>query len=182
MKLNRAARAIVGAGVLAATVLGGSQAANAVAPSPAGTDSTQACAPDGAQNGYYWNVNPVYKFVGSGQRSYGDPGGTINVSVGKTATVSGSITGTTSVDAGVVFVKASASVGVTIGASSSVTVTSGYSWPVPASHAPGAYVEIGSAGYRIDWQKGTYASPCTYVVKGSGVITGVTKNIAFSHN
>jgi hypothetical protein len=183
MRLSRAVRSTAGTALLAASLLcAGVQTAGA-APGPVvdGDFTIQAGDADGAVGGYYWKTNPVYKFVGSGQRVYGQSGGTITITKGTTKTISGSITGTTSGEANIIFAKATVSVGVTIGGSYAVTVTNAYSWQVPANQANG-WVEMGSAGYRIDWQKGIYQAPCTFVTKGSGVITGVTKSPAFAHS
>src|SRR5205085_2653779 len=49
-----------------------------------------------------------------------------------TGTVSGSVTGTASAEAGVIFAKASVSIGVTVGASWSKSDTWSYSKPVPS--------------------------------------------------
>jgi hypothetical protein len=123
---------------------------------------------------------PVY--VGNpATRVFGSPGGVLSISVGQTTTVSGSLQTTVTAEAGVIFAKASASVGITIGLSRAVTVTSGFTWTVPANQ-PHGWVEIGLHGYRINWSRYHYVTPCRQVTDRSGTLVGVTSNIHFGHS
>lgn len=130
----------------------------------------------------YYHVWKRSRYVRRGTfRSYGDSGGTLGRREGYTRTISGSFTGGTSVEAGVVFAKASVQASVTIGASKSVTTESSYTWEVPRSQKVG-WLEMGAYGYSIVWKKGHYRSPCTWVTTKSGAAVGVTKNPWFHHS
>lgn len=121
-------------------------------------------------------------YVGnSGNRVYGQSGGTITISYGQTWTTTGSVSLTAGVDAGVIFSKVSASVGVSVAKSKGTTATSSYSWKVPAAQKTG-WVERGNYGYTGSWQKGHYKSPCTWVTTASGSYKGVTKTPWYTHS
>ncbi|MDQ1653858.1 MAG: hypothetical protein QOI35_3058 [Cryptosporangiaceae bacterium] len=112
---------------------------------------------------------------------YGQGGGTLSIAAGKTITVSGSLQGTVSAAAGVVFEQVSVSVSATVSKSSAVTTTNGFSWPVPANQNPG-WIEMGAQGYQISWTQGYYRTPCIWVQTDSGTLLGVTPNVRFIHS
>lgn len=181
MMINLTRAAAVGAATIG-LLLGASGQAFAAAPVPAavsaGAAGTQACQPAGTQ----YNTSQSVSYIANGtSRIYGSAGGTLTIAAGTSKTISGSLQTTASAEAGVVFAKASVSVGVTIGLSKTVTTTNSYSWVVPANQNPG-WIELGSAGYQISWTKGTWQSPCTWVQTGSGSILGATSNQYFTHS
>lgn len=142
------------------------------------TVGPQVCEPSGTQ----YTTTQYTKYIGnSSTRVYGASGGTLTISAGKQTTVSGSLQGTASAEAGVIFAKASASVGISIGLSKTVTVTNSYSWKVPASQSVG-WIELGSAGYQITWSKGYYSTPCVWNRTGGGTILGATSSPYFAHS
>lgn len=134
-------------------------------------------------NGYWYYPTYTNKHIPSteaGARVDGDPGITLSIQVNKTYAVNASLQTTASVDAGVVFAKVGGSVAATVGASSSVSTANGGAWTVPAGGQRG-WLEIGSSGYQISWEKGTWQSPCTWVPAGSGTTEGATGNTSFAN-
>jgi len=111
-------------------------------------------------------------------RTYGSGGGTITIEKGESVETGGSLSATTTAEAGVVFAKASVSVGVTISKSWSTSLSKSYSWTVPSARTSG-WIEMGSVGYKITYERGHYKSPCTWVSEKKDTITGVTKNLWF---
>lgn len=129
-----------------------------------------------------------YRLINSGgyagdstTRTYGAGGGTISISRSESVSFSSSITGTVAAEAGVIFAKASVSVGITIGRTADTTLSKSYSYTVPASQTSG-WVEMGFRGYRINYDKGYYASPCTWVSQRKSTIYGVTQNTFFMND
>lgn len=181
MKTNLTRAAAVGA-VTLGLLLGASGQAFAAAPAAAtvsaGEVNPRACQPAGVQ----YNTTQSVSYITDGaSRIYGSPGGTLTIASGTSKAISGSLQTTASAEAGVVFAKASVSVGVTIGLTRTVTTTNSYSWVVPADQNPG-WIELGSAGYQINWTKGSWQSPCTWVQTGSGRVLGATSNQYFTHS
>lgn len=112
---------------------------------------------------------------------YGQGGGTLSIAAGKTITVSGSLQGTATFEAGAIFERVSIAVSATVGRSSAVTTTNTYSWPVPKSQSTG-WIEMGAHGYNISWTQGYYRTPCIWVQTDSGTLLGVTPNVRFIHS
>lgn len=169
--------------VLAATcttVVAAGPASAAVSP-----EKTQVCDPGGqAGDGYWYNISHSPKFLPSGDpdaRVYGTSGTNISISTAHQFGVNASLQTTATAEAGVVFAQLSASVGASVGASKSVTTTIGGSWTVPADQ-PRGWLEIGSAGYQINWEKGTYSTPCTFNAVDSGASEGATGSAEFVHS
>lgn len=170
--------ALTALGAAAAVVLGGAAPAMAAAPQPHQVTPQLCVSPAGP----YTQTSQTGIHISQGAyRAYGQGGGTITVSKGKTVTLSGTLQSTVSADAGVIFAKVSASVGVSVGLSKAVTATSSYSYAVPAGVSQG-WVEMGSHGYQIHWEKGHYASPCTWIVDSSGNLSGTTDQVDFTHS
>lgn len=129
-----------------------------------------------------YSVSTTSVYVGNiDERVYGKSGGTLTISKGTTQTWSGSITGTTTAEAGVIFAKASASVGITISSSRTQSLTVGYSWTVPSTQSTG-WIEAGNRGYNVKYTKYNYLSPCKYNVLKTGTVKGVTSNVMFTHS
>lgn len=111
-----------------------------------------------------------------GSRIYGDRGVTLSISKGISHTISGEVTGTVSVEAGVLFAQASASLAVSVGGS--VTTSSSHSgtWTVTTKVG---WLEVGTKnGYSFKWTKFHYRAPCTKVIEGKGTGKAVAKNAA----
>ncbi|WP_299955380.1 hypothetical protein [uncultured Modestobacter sp.] len=155
----------------AAIVLGGAT------PAMAAPMSTQACSAPGTQTQTTQRGIHISK---GAYRAYGQGGGTITITKGQTTTTTGTLQTTASVEAGVIFSKVSASVGVSVALSKAVTTTAGYSWTVPGTGQ--GWVEMGSYGYQIHWEKGHYNSPCTWVKTSQGDLSGTTSSPDFIHS
>ncbi len=139
--------------------------------------------PQVCETGTFYNETHSDRYVGdSSTRVYGSAGGVLSISKGITIQITGTLSGTVSADAGVVFAKVSSSVSLSVALSRSVTTTVGYSWTVPSDQDTG-WVEMGAHGYSIDWEKGHYVSPCSWVKTGGGTgLVGVTSNVEFAHS
>lgn len=115
-------------------------------------------------------------------RVWGSGGGTLSIGKDKSWSVSGSVTGTTSAEAGAIFAKASASVGVTVGAERTVTTTSSYTWKVPSTQSRG-WLEAGSNGVKVSYKKGYITrDTCEFKTQKTGTITGATSQISYNHS
>ena len=114
-------------------------------------------------------------------RAYGDAGGTLSITVGRQVTTGGSISGTTTAEAGVIFAKASVQVGVTVHRDWSNSVSHTYSWTVPSTQRVG-WLEAGHRAYWVSYSKKVLSWPCTPRVVKSGKILGNTSNIQFKHS
>lgn len=170
---------VLGAGSTAFAAPG--PVANGVTPAVC-TGIAQAVGPAPQAYTESYNTSQTDKYIGnSATRVYGQSGGTLSITSGTSTTTSGSLQTTATVDANAVFAGASLAVGVTIGLSKSVTTTIGYNWTVPSTQSTG-WVEMGSHGYQISWNKGHYNAPCTWVQDGSGTVLGTTSNAQFAHS
>lgn len=119
------------------------------------------------------NKKKIY-MASKGSRVYGDRGVTLSISKGVSHTISGQITGTVSVEAGVLFAKASASLAVTVGASVTTTTNIGGSWKVTQKVG---WLEVGTLhGYSFSWTKFHYRAPCKKVTEGKGTAKAAAKN------
>lgn len=128
-----------------------------------------------------YSVTPSATYKGdSSTRTYGQSGGTLTIALGESVTTGGSITGTTTAEAGAIFAKASVSVGVTIKKDWTNSVTRSYSWKVPKTQSTG-WIEAGHRAYRVAYTKKTIVAPCN-VAKKTGRILGNTSNIMFIHS
>jgi hypothetical protein len=141
--------------------------------------SYAACAEVG--NVYYTTTqSPTYR-GDSDTRTYGRSGGTLTIALGESVTTGGSITGTTSAEAGVIFAKASVSVGVTIKKDWTSSVTRSYSWKVPSTQSTG-WIEAGHHAYKVSYTKKTLVAPCNLRTDKTGTIVGNTSAIEFTHS
>lgn len=141
--------------------------------------ASQAACPEVGQVTY--SVSPSATYRGDkSTRTYGQSGGTISIALGESVTTGGSITGTTSAEAGVIFAKASVSVGVTIKKDWTNSTTRSYSWKVPKAQKTG-WIEAGHRAYAVSYTKNTIVAPCN-VKKKTGKIVGNTSNIQFIHS
>lgn len=141
--------------------------------------SYAACAEVG--NVYYSTTqSPTYR-GDRDTRTYGRSGGTLTIALGESVTTGGSITGTTSAEAGVIFAKASVSVGVTIKKDWTSSVTRSYSWKVPSSQSTG-WIEAGHHAYKVNYVKKTIVAPCNVKTVKTGSIVGNTSAIEFTHS
>jgi hypothetical protein len=112
-------------------------ASSLVAPIVAASPASARCAPPGDDVIYVFKDKSFTYYptnVHSDWVSFRN-GGTINYSQTKTMQVSASVTATVSAEAGVIFAKASTSLGVTVGGSKSWTQQWSYSANVPADTA-----------------------------------------------
>jgi hypothetical protein len=176
LKINRGG--LFAGAMAAATLIAVSGSVLAAAPAQAASVIT----PQVCETGTFYNEHHSATYVGNGNtKVYGQGGGTLSISSGKTITVSGSLQGTVSAAAGVVFEQVSVSVSATVGRSSAVTTTNGYSWAVPKSQSTG-WIEMGAHGYNISWTHGYYRTPCIWVQTDSGTLLGTTSNVQFIHS
>jgi hypothetical protein len=136
--------------------------------------------------------SPYYKFSGKkltylrarDGRIYGQSGVTLSISKGVSKTIGGSVTGTGSAEAGVIFAKASVSLAISVQYSRTTTTTFGASWTVPKSQ-PTGWLEVGTNnGYTFRWKRYHYRSPCTVVVDAHGTAKGPKRTAAlfFKHS
>jgi uncharacterized membrane protein len=148
------------------------------APLPATGDSVSVC-----ETGYFYSTAQTAAYIAakSGDRIYGDAGVTLTIAKGTTHTFSGSLTGTTTAEAGVIFAKASLAVGLTVGYSRAATTTQGGSWTVPSNQNPG-WLEMGDHAYNVKYTKYHYASPCTKVNDKTNTIKGATNSAWIKHS
>lgn len=111
-------------------------------------------------NVYYSFSNKSVSRILSNKRSdYLRGPGTITYTSSTTATASASMTATVSAEAGIVFAKASASLGVTVGASWSKTGTWSYTKPVPAGTT--ARLVMWHEARKFTVKKSRVVAPCT---------------------
>ncbi|MGO4596932.1 hypothetical protein [Terrabacter sp. 2RAF25] len=129
---------------------------------------------------YTTSQSPTYR-GDYNTRTYGKSGGTLTISLGESVTTGGSITGTTSAEAGVIFAKASVSVGVTIKKDWTSSVTRAYAWKVPSTQSTG-WIEAGHHAYKVTYTKKTVVPPCTLHTDKTGTIVGNTSAIEFTHS
>lgn len=154
--------------------------AGAAAPaSLADSSGTSAC-PEVGQVSYPTTQTATYRGDRS-TRTYGASGGVLEITLGESVTTGGSITGTTSAEAGVVFAKASVSVGVTIKKDWTSSVTRSYTWTVPSSQNPG-WIEAGHRAYNVNYIKRQIVAPCNVKTVKTGSILGNTSNVQFIHS
>ncbi len=164
MKILRSVTALLGACALALT---GVASANA-------SDVSGGASPYGLCNGgvpdlSVTNVNRAY--VPGSYQLPGSPGANLTIAVGTSSTVTGSVTVSTSVEAGAIFAKASVSAGITLSASTTSTATYSVNATIPAE---GGYIELGSEGRSFNWSATTYNNNCVVTNQESGSGTGAT--------
>lgn len=129
---------------------------------------------------YYTTPSATYR-ADSDTRTYGRSGGTLTITLGESVTTGGSISGTTTAEAGVIFAKASVSVGVTIKKDWTNSVTRAYSWPVPSKQSTG-WIEAGHRAYYVSYKQYRVDANCLDKLVKSGKILGNTSNIRFNHS
>ncbi|MCW2503552.1 MAG: hypothetical protein JWO79_1836 [Actinomycetia bacterium] len=176
LKINRGG--LFAGAMAAATLIAVSGSVLAAAPAQAASVIT----PQVCETGTFYNEHHSATYVGNGNtKVYGQGGGTLSIAAGKTITVSGSLQGTATFEAGAIFERVSIAVSATVGRSSAVTTTNTYSWPVPKSQSTG-WIEMGAHRYNISWTQGYYRTPCIWVQTDSGTLLGVTPNVRFIHS
>lgn len=149
-----------------------------------GASPATGCSVDGTSGPWYSvsGKSPVY-IPDSSSRVYGTSNVTLTLTVGKSWSVSGSVTGTAGSDAGVIFAKASASLSVSLTGTRSGTLTQGGSWTVPSGRT--GWFEIGTTNaYSFKWSKFKLDSKCNNVILASGTGKAPTKtaNPMFTHS
>lgn len=150
-----------------------SQAATPIQSAPVSEASSPA--PDGVcSGGWVYTTTktsgPTFQQA-AGASVSGDGGITLSLSRSKTYTVTGTISGSTSAEAGVIFAKASATVGASVALSHSSTITSGGTWTVPSNWA-GGRLTAGSMKYGGGWKKFQELPNCSLVLNKSGTWNG----------
>ena len=175
-------RAVAGALLVGLAVAGGVAAPAAAAPSaPA---RPMVCDPGNNHNLYSFSGKKKIYIRAKDGRVYGDSGITLSISKGVSKTIGGSVTGTASAEAGVIFAKASASLAISVQGSRTTTTTFSGTWTVPKSQKTG-WLEVGTYdGYTFKWSRYHYASPCRKVVDAKGTGKGPTRSasLAFKHS
>ncbi|MEV4424726.1 hypothetical protein ACN9M0_23555 [Streptomyces sp. R-07] len=99
----------------------------------------------------------------SGTEYKDGPGGTMNVSVTKTGTISASITGGTEAEGKIIVAKAKVSVSATIGGSFAIAVGHQYTHDVTKNKY--GHLQYGSWGYNVSWAKYSTSSDGCGTVK-----------------
>jgi len=164
-------------------------AASVLAPAPASAGTTgetqsQICDPGGKPPYYSFSgKKPIYIRAKNG-RIYGSSGVTLSITKGVSKTIGGSLTGTSSAEAGAIFAKASVSLAISVEYSRTTTTTFGGSWTVPDNQDTG-WLEVGTKnGYTFKWQRYHYRAPCTKVIEAHGTAKGPKKTAAlmFKHS
>ena len=174
MKFSLRSRRAVGLGLAAALAIGGASVVSAP------TASAAICETGSTPTAKVLTKTSTY--VGNtGNRVYGQSGGTITISVGESWTTTGSLTVTGTAGAGVVFASVSVAVGISVSYSRQTTTSSSYSWKVPSSQSTG-WVERGNYGWKGQYEQYYFKSPCTRVVTGSGSYKGSTNQAWFTHS
>lgn len=152
----------------------------AVAPASFADQRGPEACPEVGQVSYTTSSSAVYRGDRT-TRTYGASGGELEITLGESVTTGGSITGTTSAEAGVIFAKASVSVGVEIRKDWTNSVTRAYRWTVPSSQREG-WIEAGHRAYNVTYSKKQIVAPCNVKLVKSGTILGNTSNIQFIHS
>lgn len=140
-------------------------------------------APCTASGDDVYDVSPSYTHLPSdrpGTRAYASPGTTIVMEQNRPFDVRASPLTTAAVDAPAVLARLSASEGVPVSASASVDGGGTGSWTVPADQ-PSGWLEVGGAGYQVDWRRTTCSGDGTLAVVASGTMQGATARTSFSH-
>ncbi|MGO2541288.1 hypothetical protein ACT3TS_17735 [Specibacter sp. AOP5-B1-6] len=115
------------------------------------------------------NVNRAY--APGSYRLPGSPGANLTIDVGTSSTVSGSMSLSTTVEAGAIFASASVTAGIELSASETSTATYSVNATIPDE---GGYIELGSEGRSFNWSATTYNSNCVVTNQESGTGTGAT--------
>jgi hypothetical protein len=169
--------------VAAGSVIGAMTPGTASAAGAATSDSSRARV---CETGIFYSFSggkAIYIRAKNG-RVYGQRGVTLSISKGVSKTIGGSVTGTGTAEAGLIFAKASASLSISVEVSRTTTTTFGASWKVPKSQDVG-WLEVGTRnGHTFTWERYHYASPCNKVVDASGRGRGPTRNasLMFKHS
>lgn len=177
MRLRSALSAGLGAFTAAAILTQPAMAAAFPAPTP------ERCYSSSATRWSFSNKSLVYKAAKHG-RVYGQSGVTLTIQKGTSYTVGGSVTGTTGVDAGILFAKASASLAISVTASRTTSTIFTGSWKVPATQAWG-WLEVGTKqAYKFSWKKYHMVGECTVHVDAHGTAKAPTRSaaLAFRHS
>jgi hypothetical protein len=142
------------------------------------------CDPGGNPPHYAFSGKKAIYIPARHGRVYGQSGVTLSISKGVSKTIGGSLTGTSSAEAGVIFAKASVSLAISVQYARTTTTTFGGSWTVPKKQSVG-WLEVGTrGGYTFKWQRYHYRTPCTKVVDAHGTAKGPRKSAAlmFRHS
>jgi hypothetical protein len=120
------------------------------------------------------NVSRVY-VPGTYQVS-GSAGVELELAVGWDTTVTGTISAEATMEAGVIFAKASTTVGVSLALSRTMTNSVSMTATVPAN-VPEAYMELGAEGRSFSYVATRYNSNCVVIEQKSGPATGATMRL-----
>jgi hypothetical protein len=127
-------------------------------------------------------VTEAYRRPPAAQRSYGDAGTVVYVERNTSYTITGSIAGSTTVEAGVIFAKASVQVGASVSNAKTVSTSTGASWRVPSNQHRG-WLEMGALGYDVAWYKKVWNSgKCRWTIIKGKTVKGVTASAWFKHS
>jgi hypothetical protein len=128
-------------------------------------------------------TSEAYRAPSASLRVYGDPGTTVSISRGTTNTITGSISTVSEAEAGVIFAKASVSLGISVAKSKSVTTTVGGSYKIPGSASKRGWIELGSMGYDIYWYKDVWnQGTCKYTKVVGKTLKGVSASAWIRHS
>ena len=165
---------------IAAVLVAGGTFVLIPASASATTNPSIASCPEVGQVSYTTSQTATYRGDGT-TRTYGQAGGELEISLGESVSTGGSISGTTTAEAGVIFAKASVSVGVEIRKDWTNSVTRAYRWTVPSTQ-PTGWVEAGHRAYNVSYTKTQIVAPCSVKTVKVGTIVGNTSNIQFIHS
>lgn len=93
-------------------------------------------------------INVGKAYVAGDKRFHGSPGANLTLSRGESSTVTGTMSVSTEVEAGVIFASASVQIGVSLSLSKTTSIDYSVSATVPAE---GGYIELGAQGISFDW-------------------------------
>ncbi|NYE93988.1 hypothetical protein FHU41_000209 [Psychromicrobium silvestre] len=110
-------------------------------------------------------------YVKGSYRLAGSPGAHLTIAAGTTSTITGTITLSTTVEAGAIFAKASVSAGVSLALSKATTVTYSVSATIPSQ---GGYIELGADGRSFAWTATRYNNNCVVSSHQVGSAVGAT--------
>jgi hypothetical protein len=150
---------------------------NAAVAMPTGGDA--GAEPQGMCDSSNWDVgitNVSRVYVPGTFRVGGSPGALITIAVGFDTTVTGTISAEATVEAGVIFAKASTTVGMSLALSRTMTNSASVSATAPAD-ATAPYIELGAEGRSFSYVATRYNSNCVVIEQKSGPATGATTTL-----
>ena len=171
-------------GVLVLLVLAGAVAAGGPAAASGAAGADPVCAGAGGDGDRYdVSTSPLYlPRHAPGARAYASAGTTIVMSTSRPFDVEASPGTTAAVDADAVLARVSEVLEIPVATSASVGGGGGSgSWTVPPDQGLG-WLEVGGAGYQVDWRRGTCSPDGAFTVVGSGTMQAATRNASFTHS